>query len=62
MHAAALELFSSITPEMFAGSPMETEYLRLAPKPGDFVLVEKLETLWARRSPGRRFREIAAPT
>jgi len=28
MHAIALEMFPSITPELFAGSPMETEYLR----------------------------------
>ncbi|HEY5843102.1 MAG TPA: alpha/beta hydrolase, partial [Mycobacterium sp.] len=33
----------TITPELFAGSPMEAEYLRAAPNPGDFPkLVEKL--------------------
>jgi pimeloyl-ACP methyl ester carboxylesterase len=65
MHAAALEMFPSITPELFAGSPMETEYLRLAPNPGDFPqLVEKLKTLdstpfaW----PEEDLRGIAAPT
>ena len=43
MHAAATEMFPSITPEVFAGSPMEEEYLRTAPNPGDFPkLVEKL--------------------
>jgi pimeloyl-ACP methyl ester carboxylesterase len=65
MHAAALEMFPSITPEMFAGSPMETEYLRLAPRPEDFpTLVEKLKTLdstpfaW----PEEDIRGISAPT
>jgi pimeloyl-ACP methyl ester carboxylesterase len=46
MHAEAWEMFPSITPEMFAGSPMEEEYLRIAPNPGDFPkLVEKLKEL-----------------
>jgi pimeloyl-ACP methyl ester carboxylesterase len=65
MHAVALEMFPSISPEMFAGSPMEAEYLRIAPNPGDFPkLVEKLKTLdttdyaW----PEEEIRAIAAPT
>jgi pimeloyl-ACP methyl ester carboxylesterase len=65
MHAAALEMFPSITPELFAGSPIEAEYLRLAPNPGDFPkLVEKLTQLdttpyaW----PEQDIRAIAAPT
>jgi pimeloyl-ACP methyl ester carboxylesterase len=46
MHAEALEMFPSITPEMFAGSPMEQEYLRLAPNPDDFPkLVARLTQL-----------------
>jgi pimeloyl-ACP methyl ester carboxylesterase len=46
MHAEAVEMFPTITPELFAGSPPEQEYLRLAPNPGDFPkLVEKLVTL-----------------
>ena len=46
MPPEAIAMFPSITPEMFAGSPMETEYQRLAPNPEDFpVLVEKLKTL-----------------
>src|SRR3954451_24529669 len=46
MHAVALEMFPSITPELFAGSPIEQEYLRTAPNPGDFAtLVEKLTQL-----------------
>ena len=46
MHAVALEMFPSITPEMFAGSPIEEAYLRTAPNPGDFpTLVEKLTRL-----------------
>ena len=65
MPPEALEMFPSITPEMFAGSPIEEEYLRLAPNPGDFPkLVEKLKTLdttefaW----PQDDIRAIAAPT
>jgi pimeloyl-ACP methyl ester carboxylesterase len=46
MHAQALDMFPSITPEMFAGTPIEEEYLRVAPNPGDFPkLVEKLTAL-----------------
>jgi pimeloyl-ACP methyl ester carboxylesterase len=65
MPAVALEMFPSITPEMFAGSPIEAEYERLAPNPGDFPkLVEKLKQLdttdfaW----PEEDIRGIAAPT
>lgn len=65
MHAAALEMFPSITPELFAGTPIEEAYLRLAPNPGDFPkLVEKLTELdttpfaW----PEQDIRAIAAPT
>jgi pimeloyl-ACP methyl ester carboxylesterase len=46
MHAAAWEMFPSITPELFAGSPIEEAYLRTAPNPADFPkLVEKLKLL-----------------
>ena len=65
MRAAALEMFPSITPELFAGSPVEEAYLRTAPDPGDFPkLVEKLKHLhmtpyaW----PAEDIRAIAAPT
>jgi pimeloyl-ACP methyl ester carboxylesterase len=65
MPAEALAMFPAITPELFAGSPMETEYLRLAPNPGDFPqLVEKLKVLdttdfaW----PDEAIRGISAPT
>lgn len=65
MPAEAIAMFPSITPEMFAGSPMETEYVRLAPNPEGFpALVEKLKTLdttdfaW----PEEDVRGIAAPT
>ena len=65
MPAEALAMFPSITPELFAGSPIEEEYLRLAPNPGDFPqLVEKLKQLdttdfaW----PDEDIRGIAAPT
>ncbi len=40
------DMIETITPEMFAGSPVESEYLRLAPNPEDFAtLVEKLVQL-----------------
>jgi pimeloyl-ACP methyl ester carboxylesterase len=65
MHPVALEMFPSITPELFAGSPIEEAYLRTAPNPGDFPqLVEKLKQLdmtpfaW----PEQDIRAIAAPT
>jgi pimeloyl-ACP methyl ester carboxylesterase len=65
MHAEALETFPSITPELFAGSPIEEAYLRTAPNPADFPkLVEKLTQLdttpfaWS----GEDIRAIAAPT
>src|SRR4051812_10080351 len=65
MPAEALAMFPSITPEMFAGSPIEEAYRRLAPNPEGFPeLVEKLKTLdttdfaW----PEEDVRGIAAPT
>jgi pimeloyl-ACP methyl ester carboxylesterase len=65
MPPEALAMFPSITPEMFAGSPIEQEYLRLAPNPDDFPkLVEKLKQLdttdfaW----PQEDIRALAAPT
>jgi pimeloyl-ACP methyl ester carboxylesterase len=65
MPAEALEMFPSITPELFAGSPIEEAYQRTAPNPGDFPkLVEKLKRLdttpfaW----PEEEIRAIAAPT
>jgi pimeloyl-ACP methyl ester carboxylesterase len=65
MHAIALEMFPSITPEMFKGSPIEQAYLETAPNPDDFpTLVEKLKTLdsapfaW----PQEDVRGIRAPT
>jgi pimeloyl-ACP methyl ester carboxylesterase len=65
MQREALAMFPSITPEMFAGTPIEEAYLRNAPNPGDFPkLVEKLKTLdttdfaW----PDDDIRGITAPT
>jgi pimeloyl-ACP methyl ester carboxylesterase len=59
------EMIPSITPEMFAGSPMEAAYRELAPNPEDFpVLVEKLKRLdmtpfdWG----AENVRGIGAPT
>jgi pimeloyl-ACP methyl ester carboxylesterase len=64
-HPEALEMFPSISPEMFAGSPIEAEYKRIAPHPDDFPnLVWKLKDLdttefsW----PEEDIRAIAAPT
>jgi pimeloyl-ACP methyl ester carboxylesterase len=65
MHAELLEMIPSITPEAFAGSPIEEAYLRTAPNPEDFpTLVAKLKRLdmepfaW----PPEDIRGIAAPT
>ena len=59
------EMIPSITPEMFAGSPIEAAYLEVAPKPEDFPeLVEKMKRLdvtpfaW----PAEDIRGIEAPT
>jgi pimeloyl-ACP methyl ester carboxylesterase len=64
-HPELLEMIPSITPEAFAGTPMEEEYLRTAPNPDDFpTLVAKLKRLdmepfaW----PQEDIRGIAAPT
>jgi len=46
MHPELLAMFPTITPEIFAGSPIEEAYLRTAPNPGDFpALVAKLKQL-----------------
>ena len=59
------EMIPSITPEMFAGSPIEAAYQELAPNPEDFpTLVEKLKRLdmtpfdWG----AENIRGIEAPT
>ena len=65
MHDAALEMFPTITPELFTGSPMEAAYLEIAPNPGDFpTLVEKLTLLDSTpfAGPEEDIRGIAPPT
>src|SRR3712207_5952640 len=64
-HPELLEMIPSITPEAFAGTPIEEEYLRTAPNPEDFpTLVAKLKRLdmepfaW----PPEDIRGIPAPT
>jgi pimeloyl-ACP methyl ester carboxylesterase len=65
MHPELLEMIPTLTPEAFAGSPIEEAYLRSAPNPDDFpTLVAKLKRLdmepfaWPAEDIGR----IAAPT
>ena len=65
MHPELLEMIPSITPEVFAGTPIEEDYLRTAPNPDDFpTLVAKLKQLdmehfaW----PSEDVRGIVAPT
>ena len=65
MHPELLEMIPTITPEAFAGSPIEEAYLRTAPNPQDFPnLVAKLKRLdmepyaW----PPENIRGISAPT
>jgi len=64
-HPELMEMLPTITPEAFAGSPIEEAYLRIAPNPDDFPnLVAKLKRLdiepfaW----PPEDIRGIAAPT
>ncbi len=46
MYPELIEMFPTITPELFRGSPMEEEYKRLAPDPDGFdSLVWKLKEL-----------------
>src|SRR5215208_5357273 len=65
MHPELLEMIPTLTPEAFAGSPVEEAYLRTAPNPDDFpTLVAKLKRLdmepfaW----PPEDIRGIEAPT
>ena len=65
MHPELLEMIPTLTPEAFAGSPIEEAYLRTAPYPDDFpTLVAKMKQLdmepfaW----PPEDIRGIAAPT
>jgi pimeloyl-ACP methyl ester carboxylesterase len=65
MHPELLEMAPTITPEAFAGSPIEEAYLRVAPNPEDFpTLVAKMKQLdlkpfgW----PKEDIRGISAPT
>ena len=65
MHPELLEMIPTLSPEVFAGSPIEEAYLRTAPNPDDFpTLVAKLKRLdmepfaW----PPEAIRAIAAPT
>src|ERR671915_29615 len=64
MHPELLEMIPTITPEVFAGSPIEEAYHRTAPNPDDFpTLVAKMKRLdmepfaW----PPEDIRGIAAP-
>src|SRR5215216_6097286 len=65
MYPELLEMIPTLTPEVFAGSPIEEAYLRTAPNPNDFTtLVAKMKQLdmepfaW----PPEEIRGIAAPT
>ena len=64
-HPEMFEMIEDITPELFAGSPIEAAYLETAPNPGDFpMLVEKLKALdrMPQDWPPESIRGIAAPT
>jgi pimeloyl-ACP methyl ester carboxylesterase len=65
MYPEVLAGIGQITPEVFAGSPMEALYLAEAPNPEDWpVLIEKLKDLDAQEFhwPEDDIRAIAAPT
>ena len=58
-------MLGQITPEMFAGSPFESEFKRQAPKPADFpILVRKLKALDMTQQnwPVEDIKKISAPT
>jgi pimeloyl-ACP methyl ester carboxylesterase len=60
-----LELIQTITPEVFAGSPIEEAYFRNAPNPDNWpTLIAKLKQLDAQEFawPEEELRAIAAPT
>ena len=60
-----LELIQTITPEVFAGSPLEEAYLRNAPNPDNWpVLMDKLKQLDAQEFawPEEEIRAVTAPT
>lgn len=60
-----LALIQDITPEVFAGSPLEESYLRNAPNPGDWpALIDKLKQLDAQEFAWseEEIQAIAAPT
>lgn len=55
----------AITPELFTGSPIEADYVRLAPNPNDWpVLIEKIKEMHraAQDVPAAAIAAIAAPT
>jgi pimeloyl-ACP methyl ester carboxylesterase len=61
VHSVAREMFPSITPELFAGSPIEEAYQRTAPHPGDFPKLTSSSISTRRRSPGRPAISAASP-
>jgi pimeloyl-ACP methyl ester carboxylesterase len=65
MYPEVLEGIATITPEAFAGSPMEAEYLKLAPKPDAWpTLIDKIKQLDATVQdwPAQDIQAIRAPT
>jgi pimeloyl-ACP methyl ester carboxylesterase len=64
-HPGLIDMIKTITPEAFAGSPIETDYQALAPNPEYFpTLVEKLVALDSEVQdwPPETIQNIAAPT
>jgi pimeloyl-ACP methyl ester carboxylesterase len=60
-----LDMIGMLTPELFAGSQVEIDYVRLAPHPENFpILVEKVGELTARplNWPPEDIQAIASPT
>jgi pimeloyl-ACP methyl ester carboxylesterase len=65
MYPEVLAGISQVTPEVFAGSPMEALYMAEAPNPADWpVLIEKLKDLDAQEFiwPEDEIRAISSPT
>jgi pimeloyl-ACP methyl ester carboxylesterase len=65
VYSEVFDMISTITPEIFAGSPYEAEYLQLSPHPENFpTLVEKLKQLDSEIQdwPAEDIQSIKSPT
>jgi pimeloyl-ACP methyl ester carboxylesterase len=65
IHPGLMDGLGEMTPEMMHGSPWHEEYLRIAPRPGDFAVLFEKKTQMDRGTqdlPADAIRAIEAPT